>query len=284
MENQNKIIGKRKYEALKALNLEEINDETIGFFNMQFPDLTIAEALKKIEAYEEKHPTVFVVAKKATPEKKQEPKPFLTKELLWEVFNRKYFELNKVKYSRSEDSIENLKPLVYYFIGDFENFKKCKNVSPISAPDKNKGLLIIGGYGNGKTSVMKAMEESMKFSNFTFKTKTANDVVLQYEACETNTEKELFWKDMVTGVLNFDDLLTEREANNYGKINIFKDILEKRYDANKRTYATCNFNDEFPDDVSKGLEQFGLKYGSRVFDRLFSMFNVVVFKGGSQRK
>jgi DNA replication protein DnaC len=284
------LIGKRKYEALKALDLENITEESMIAFEMQFKNLTIAEAIKKVKDYEDVY--VFnLKSEKATQyfedlnSKKEEVKKIImTKEWLWERFYKSYKENEGDFYSKENDSIENIKPLIYYFIGDYENFAKCKNVSLISKPSLEKGFLVVGGYGNGKTSVMKALSSSLKGTNISFRSKSTNDIVSEYEACAKEFDKVEFWNSMTKGDLNFDDLLTEREASNYGKINIFKDVIEKRYDHKKRTYASLNYDDNHPNDLEKALDQIATKYGSRAYDRVFSMFNVIEFTGKSYRK
>src|SRR5690606_25060862 len=162
----------------------------------------VAEAPKSVEIYEERNKKSDIdstrqvaeyFVKINTPKPSKEKKP-LTKEILFNLFDKNYFEQNKVKYSREVDSLENLKPLIYYFIGDYENFKKCENVSKLSVPSFSKGLLLIGGYGNGKTSVMKALQTSLAHTNVSFRTKTANDAVGEFEACPDNEHKEEFWK------------------------------------------------------------------------------------------
>tara|TARA_R110002167_G_scaffold81296_1_gene222658 strand:+ start:609 stop:1487 length:879 start_codon:yes stop_codon:yes gene_type:complete len=292
MEQIGKTIGRRKYEALKALDLENITDETLIAFNLQFKNLTVGEGLKMIKDYEKK----FTYASKEQakkvadyferinqPEKPKEKK-ILTKEVLWDLFSKKYFDQNGIKYSKEDESLENIKPLIYYFVGDYENFKRCSNLSRLSVPSFSKGLLLIGGYGTGKTSVMKAIQSSLAHSNVSFKTKSTNDIVTEYEGCTDQIQKDEFWRNLTNYTWNFDDMLTEREASNYGKVNIMKDVLEIRYDKKNKTYGTCNFNDNYPNDMDHGLMQFGEKYGSRVYDRLFSMFNIIEFKGKSYRK
>ncbi len=293
-----KIIGPKKYQALKMFDLTDLSEENLEAFKLNFKDLTIAEAIKMVEAYEAKysHATGESAKKVAeyferinAPEKPKEKKE-LTKEILWKMFDDNYTLQNSpsmesmVRYSRNPDSLENIKPLIYYFIGDFENFKKCKRLSKLSEPSFEKGLLIIGGYGNGKTSVMKALQTSLARTNISFKTKSTNDLVNIYEGCENQGEKDEFWQTFNSGTWNFDDILTERVANNYGKVNLMKDVLEVRYDKKKRTYCTCNYKDGTEESLPEGLAQFGEKYGSRVYDRLFAMFNIVEFKGKSFRK
>jgi DNA replication protein DnaC len=284
-------IGKRKYEALKALDLENLTDETLTAFNMQFKNITVAEGIKMVKAFEEKNPG-FTKPMPSTLEyfkKINEPEPekeiqTMTKEWLWKAFSKIYFQNEKTAYSKDFDSIENIKPLIYYFLGDEENFRQCQNVSLISKPSLKKGLLIIGGYGNGKTSVMNAFQKALVRTNIKFKGYTSNEVVLMYESCATAQAKEDFFKQMNSHTVYFDDVLTEREASNYGKSDLFKEILEERYHKRKRTYITCNYKDGTGNDLKQGLQQFGSRYGSRVYDRIFDMFNVIEFKGKSFRK
>jgi DNA replication protein DnaC len=290
-----KIIGRRKYDALKQFNLEENLDDdiTMELFNAQFPDLSVGEALKMIKAYEEEYKPIQSKAfqekiadqwDKIYEEKPKKEVPELTKQILWKKFSKNYRQNEGVDYSDDYESLENIKPLFFYFLGQFDEFQKCKAVSLQSKPDPKKGILIIGGYGNGKTSVMRALEKSLRKTNVTFRIFSANEVVDMYEACQNSYDKEEFWKTMTTGAICFDDVLTEREASNYGKVNVMKDILEKRYDLGKRTYLTINYKDGTDNDLMISLGQLGMKYGSRVYDRIYSMFNIVEFKGRSRRK
>lgn len=284
-------IGKRKYEALKALDLENINDDTLTAFNLQFKNITVAEGIKMIQSFENKNPGLAKPMPSTLEyfQKINEPEPpkeivEMTKEWLWKTFNQKFLQKEKVVYSKDFDSVENIKPLIYYFLGDEDNFVKCANVSLISQPSLKKGLLIIGGYGNGKTAVMKAFQRTFVNTNIKFKGYTSNEVVLMFESCATHAAKYDFFNQMNSDTLYFDDVLTEREASNYGKSDLFKEILEERYHRKTRTYITCNYKDGTNNDLKQGLQQFGTRYGSRVYDRIFDMFNVIEFKGKSHRK
>jgi len=283
------VIGKRKYGFLKSLDLENITEENLDLLESTSPGVTVSQALRQMSAYEDaghyipgeykEVPKKEVIEREATT---------LTKEVLWDLFAKSFKELEGSRYLKNRESIENIKPLFYYFCGDLENFKKCANVSLVSNPSLSKGLLIIGGYGNGKSSTMNSLEVALKTSNVPFKGYSANEVVKMYETCGADPQqnvrdKEEFWKTMLSGTKYFDDILTERTANNFGKVNLFDEIIQERYKGKKRTYLSCNFSDEFPEDVEKGLLQFGKRYSSQVYDRLFEMFNVVVFKGKSHR-
>lgn len=291
-EQSGKLIGKRKYEALKALELNDPTEDSIIALELQFPNLTVADALKMISDYEkhisfnsiENNKSVQDYFKEInTPKEMPQPKE-MTKEWLWKQFVFFFYRITGKKFIQNDETLENIKPLIYYFIGDFDEFKKCKNVSPLSEPSLSKGLLIIGDYGSGKTSVMQALEKSLQKTNVSFKRYTAHQIVDLYDAMKDEYDRENFENKTQAGTRHFDDLLTEKVASNYGKVDIFQLILEKRYDNNARTYITMNFDDEFPKDIEKGLDQLARRYGNRVYDRIFAMFNIVVFKGKSFRK
>jgi DNA replication protein DnaC len=285
---QDKIIGKHKYTALKSWNLENLpNDFDYDLFNKQF-NIPVSTGLKLIKAYEEKN--IIPQAKKYQQyfqNLKNQPaaKPKqLTKQILWSKFRESFYKNEGVNFEKNKNTLENIKPLFYFFLGDLDSFKRCKNVNHISEPNLNKGLLIIGNYGNGKSATFKALETALRSTNIQFKGYTANEVVNIFEACEKPTDKDEFYRTMNYGTRYFDDVKTERTANNYGKAELIKDILEARYINKARTYITCNFKDGADGDVELALLEFRDKYGNRVYDRLFEMFNVIIFKGDSFRK
>jgi len=273
----------------------EIGKTTIGFNRYQFlkglaaEDLTPLE-VEQIQNYEQKN-TVTQEQKeykqryidKITSMPKVEL-PVITKQQLWDLFLLKFFEIYGKKFEQTPETIENIKPIMLYFLKD-QAFFDCKNISNLSVPSFEKGLLIIGNFGNGKTATMTTLEAVFKtFKGYSFKGYSANEVVEMYEQCGDDTLKAEFDQKVNLGVRYFDDVKTERVASNYGKVNLFKDIFEIREKANLITHVTCNFKDGFPNDIQAALDEFEEKYGSRVYDRLFKMFNIIEFKGKSFRK
>src|SRR5690606_37136646 len=86
------------------------------------------------------------------------------------------------------------------------------------------------------------------------------------------------------GFRAFDDVKNEREASNFGKVDLFKEILYKRYESkNFRTILICNYDSDFPNDMEQVIESFS-RYGDRNFDRFFVIFNFIEYKGISKRK
>ena len=292
-----KKIGRRKYEALKKFGVQgDLSEERLKVFENNFPNTTIGEAIKQIEAYEKERDNTPMMTPEqiqknkermerirndAPPKKKEQ----ITKDVLWKMFAKQYKINEKVSYdTKNYDSLENIKPLIYYFLGDQTNFEKCSRVSLKSLPDvKSKGLMIIGDFGNGKTSTMRAFEDICKGTNISFKGFTTNKVVQMYGDCQNNLDKELFEKTMQNGIRYFDDLINERDAMNYGRVNIMKEILEERYDKKKLTFISMNYKKGHEGNLDEALNQISERYGDRMYDRIFHAYNIIEFKGKSFR-
>lgn len=120
---------------------------------------------------------------------------------------------------------------------------------------------------------------------------TANGVVDDYE-WRGNVQKAEFWALHTSGKKVYDDVLTERQVSNYGKFEIFKDILEKRNEKKLQSIVTCNYTTDAAilekhkskSDIEKTFIEFGIRYGNRVYDRLYSDFTVIELQGKSLRK
>ena len=147
----------------------------------------------------------------------------------------------------------------------------------MNKPSLNKGLLFIGSYGIGKTAMMDTFQEigrRLMPNNFMwFKSVSTLDVVEEFEASDNQNKESFFKKYNDVRTIYFDDFGTESDASNYGKKNLMKEILEKRYLNKKKTYLTTNLS----------MMEIKEKYGNRVFSRLPEMFNIIEFKGDDFR-
>ena len=282
-----KLIGFNKYTALKKFDLSDLSDENIDRFYQEFK-MPIGTAIKQVAAYEEKYLNATIVKTRDYLQKiknppKTEPKQW-TKQEMWNRFKDVFYENEGRKFIQTPEALENIATLFYYFLGDEENFLKCKNLNSSSKPSLQKGLLVIGDYGCGKSSVFWAFEKIFKNTiGMNFKGFTANQVVSDFERCTNIADKDLFYDMMFKGTRYFDDVKTERIANNYGKADILKDVLETRNRNRVRTYITCNYAKGKIGDIPAALLEFN-RYGERVYDRLFQDFNFIIFKGESFRK
>ncbi|MEK0369709.1 MAG: hypothetical protein QQN55_00940 [Nitrosopumilus sp.] len=142
----------------------------------------------------------------------------------------------------------------------------------------NKGLLIIGKYGCGKSSMMtvfQKMGQMLMPNNFMWFTSISTlDLVDEFESADNISKEAFFKKYNNVRTIYFDDFGTESDASNYGKKNLMKEILEKRYMKRNKTFMTTNLT----------LLEIKTKYGNRVFSRLQEMFNIIEFGGEDYRK
>ncbi|MEH6538264.1 MAG: hypothetical protein V7719_17840 [Psychroserpens sp.] len=217
------------------------------------------------------------------PEKKMKPIEDLSKQELWKYFLKTFREMHGKKFKEDEIALNNLKVLFYYFLRD-EKFYECENLrADITTPSFNKGLLIIGGYGLGKTDYFKVFESIFKsYPNLRFKFYTSKALVHQYEICQTPMDKQSFFKDVERKLMFIDDISSERIASNYGQIDVLDEVLIHRYDKKLRTFASCNYSKRNT-CAKQTLVDLGLRYGGRLYDRFHEMFNIIDFRGKSSR-
>ena len=218
----------------------------------------------------------------------QKPVFLKTREELTEEKFRKLFEIvfknliNK-DFIFNENSKEYLDTLINYFYKNEKFYESNILIKNLNTPSLEKGLLIIGNPGIGKTIILKTFftifdEYCIYNSKYRFRIKNSKETVLQYESKEDFISNEDFFKSFITGFLMIDDLKAEGEAFKYGRKNLFNDILYLRYENRARTIVTCNYQENYPNDIGKAIEEFGTKYDGRIYDRLFEMFNIIEVK------
>ena len=222
----------------------------------------------------------------------------ITKALLWKLFKIAYRLAHQKEFNETPDALANVAPIIEYFAQDLTFFRRERLITKIKGvsliPGFDKGLLIIGGYGNAKTTVIEALGLLFEYYSMPmrFKNYKAHDLVTEFErigADPTYRESSRYqFYERLTKVkgLYIDDVKKERLASNFGKVNLIRDILEKRYDQKSvKTYITCNYRegDAFG-DMADALEEFGDLYGGHIYDRLFEIFNIIEFKGATFRR
>lgn len=251
------------------------------------------------ESYENKKPDIIL----------PDIKP-IDVESIYEVFKAAFNFFRGKCFDENVNGGEGRKlarTLCAYFIGKKAFIKSPLINSKVSVPSLEKGIMIIGGKGIGKTDILKTFYEMFYYSlnhpimvkdiegtnqflgryklNFHFH--TANEVVENFEYCSNENDKKAFNEKFASGFRYFDDVMSENIGSNYGKFEVFKTILENRYSKKSKTIISVNYHDEEDGkhkDVSKTLNAFGNRYGDRVFDRVFEMFNVIELNGNSLRK
>lgn len=166
-----------------------------------------------------------------------------------------------------QEDLEIIYKLLIYTIRDSEKASKLNL-------NLNKGILLTGPVGCGKTSLMHLLKHFTQ-KNFDYSMKPCRDIAFDfaekgYEALNKFATKPATQQRL--SAYCFDDLGTEQNIRYYGnECNIMAEILLSRYDHfvdNKTiTHLTTN--------LSAGeIESY---YGSRVRSRMRSMFNLIAF-------
>jgi len=141
----------------------------------------------------------------------------------------------------------------------------------------NKGLLICGGHGIGKSFLFDTLhlyfnEDLQQFGN-NFANDRVQDVVEEYDL-EGAKGITRFFK----GQRYFDDVGSEENGSHYKTSNVFRMLLERRSSLLQihglKTFLTTNL----------GHKELLERYGNRVESRLFEMFNIIVCEGKDRRK
>lgn len=164
------------------------------------------------------------------------------------------------KFRIFEEDREILFKLCNYFIRDEANCRKL-------GIDINKGILLSGPVGCGKTSLMKLLRHIVPHRKPYELIPTRNIVFafnnLGYKIIEDYGDMRFYC---------FDDLGLEATGRHFGKdCNVMGEILLSRHEFflnhNIRTHATTNLN-------AQELEE---RYGNRVRSRMRQLFNLIAF-------
>ena len=166
-----------------------------------------------------------------------------------------------------EEDKEILLKLGNYFIRDYEGCKKY-------GVDPEKGLLISGPVGCGKTSLMKLLRHIVPHRRPYEIIPTRNIAFafnhIGYKIIEDYGNGRFYC---------FDDLGVEPMGRHFGKdCNVMGEVILSRYELflknNVQTHATTNLN-------AKELEDL---YGNRVRSRMRQMFNLIAFDKNTKDK
>lgn len=164
-----------------------------------------------------------------------------------------------------------------------DNDKIDEYISKISAflseNRKRQGLLFLGLPGNGKTTMLLAIQNATNYLIRTGYLKEWSGIrfihALDVVRASVSKDSSIFQGLIKEPLLAVDDVGTEpADVSNYGNIvNPVTELIERRYEAQLFTIISSNLQSS----------EFRPRYGSRVADRFYEMFMPVVFKNSSFR-
>lgn len=167
------------------------------------------------------------------------------------------------------EDTQTLRKLCTYYVKDKDGCKKY-NIDP------DKGLLLSGPVGCGKTSLVRLMRHLVPHQRW-YEVISCRNIVFGFQHIGYKTIEDFG----NSGSFCFDDLGVEPMGRFYGNnANVLGEIMLSRYDlflqtkGKIRTHATTNLNAE---------ELEGL-YGERVRSRMRQMFNLVNFEKNTKDK
>lgn len=185
--------------------------------------------------------------------------PKFNQEQLWGFYG--------MQYKIDKDNENVVQQLCYYFSGD-TRFKG----------DLNKGILLAGGVGVGKTSLMQFFSRNQVYSYRIISCRSVeNDFDKNgYDAIETYSNNLPIavnanpFGHQIVGYC-FDDIGTESDGKHFGKQkNMMTEIILNRYDRKVPFHSTHITTNLKASELMEG-------YGTRATDRLKEMVNIITF-------
>lgn len=168
------------------------------------------------------------------------------------------------------------------YIDDSNTRNNISRIARHLVAPKKFGLMLAGTCGNGKTSLLKAIQSATNLLNLKYEVRSDKEEKIAISIidvkdiianCKDYQMMEVYKK---TPYLGIDDMGKEpKEVLDYGNVcNPVIDLIEYRYDKQLTTFITTNLTpDEFKD-----------KYGERITDRFREMIEKIVFEDGSYRR
>lgn len=176
-------------------------------------------------------------------------------------------ELYKSFWSLDDENKHVVETLCHYFTDD-----------PRFDGDLKKGLLVVGGVGIGKSTLMTFFKRNQKASYRVISCREiesdfASEGEKSVRVCSYNLPVAMNSDPFGHQEIGFcfDDLGTEANAKHYGQEkNVMAEIILNRYDNNIPFHCTHITTNLTADEIKA-------QYGTRVTDRIRQMFNIIKF-------
>ena len=200
-----------------------------------------------------------------------ENQKLLSKRLFW-----KLFQIVAPGFQINPENKEIIFSVFRYFLqqANFNEYGLIKNKA-----DLNKGLLIYGDYGVGKSTLFAMIHEVGKLivsktqnTQLWFPRISTIHMLNKYYDSQKNHSSNFKLENYYRGKLYIDDLGKEDKA--YNREEIIGKLLFERHRRGLKTFVTTNDN---PSAIAG-------RYGNHIGDRLPEMFNIIKWEGKSWRE
>ncbi|PNW27233.1 P-loop NTPase family protein [Formosa algae] len=192
-------------------------------------------------------------------------------------------ELLMKRENRKFEIDENNQYALDFFTSYFSDNNKLEKLGG----KPHKGIFLYGNYGTGKSLFFETLEKVYElYKNPKYRVKTIHTIELvdmaRREFANSHqlapNDKSII-ENYSRGSILFEDLDAESKINHFGNIkDIMSELIQLRYFNSRRakciTHITSNLT----------LEEVKARYGERVSDRCYEMFNFINLSGDSRRK
>ena len=188
--------------------------------------------------------------------------------------NKKGVELYGQHFHLLEEENYVIYKLIAYFLKDTEACLKY-------GVDINKGILLAGPIGCGKTALMTIMK-SLASAECKYSVKPCREISFEfiqdgYEVIQRYSKGKLYQSNPRN--ICFDDLGLENNLKYYGnECNVMAEVMLSRYDlfisSNLITHLTTNLSASEIENI----------YGNRIRSRFRQMFNLIAFDKNTKDK
>lgn len=211
----------------------------------------------------------------------------------WDFDVIRTFMINRAKsifkfdFVLDDENIDVFDMLCYYFISDQYNFEKYASRIGLVNPSINKGILMCGNFGTGKSVLMQLFQRN---NRQVYYVRSSKRIAIDYTQSKPPAISEEYLEPFKLAIndpstmyqviagLCIDDLGAESVKNNFGnKINVIGDLIEERHlkgYVGPLLHGTTNLS-------SVELNEF---YGERVISRMRQDFNFFELPGNDRRK
>lgn len=195
----------------------------------------------------------------------------ISKQLFWKLFRR-----HAPGFQIKPENQQVIYTIFRYFLQqpDFNEYELIKN-----KPALEKGLLVYGDYGIGKSTLFDVIHEigrevvtRTRNTQLWFPRTSTIHLLSRYYEAQKNVDSNFQLEHYYHGKLYLDDLGKEEKA--YNREEIVGMLLFERHRRKLKTFVTTNEN---PSSIAG-------RYGNHIGDRLPEMFNIIKWEGRSWRE